>query len=88
MKNFVFGFAVLSILAIANDSFAGCRSCGRSGVRANKGSCSAPKAASAPAVAPKAASAAPAAPAAKAASVCANGSCGSASGLRGKLRLR
>jgi len=85
MKNFVFGFAVLSILAIANDSFAGCRSCGRSGVRANKGSCSAPKAASAPAVAPKAASAAPAA---KAASVCANGSCGSASGLRGKLRLR
>ena len=23
MKNFVFGFAVLSILAIANDSFAG-----------------------------------------------------------------
>jgi hypothetical protein len=87
MKNFVFGFAVLSILAIANDSFAGCRGCGRSGlgIRANKSSCSAPKAA----LAPKAAVAVAAAPAApKAASVCANGSCGSASGLRGKLRLR
>lgn len=85
MKNFVFGFAVLSILAITSDSFASCRSCGRSGVRANKGSCSAPKAAPAPV------SAAPA-PAAvstpKAASACASGSCGSASGLRGKLRLR
>ena len=85
MKNFVFGFAVLSILAIASDSFAGCRSCGRSGIRANKGSCSASKAALAPKAAP---AAAPAVAAPKAASVCANGSCGSASGLRGKLRLR
>jgi hypothetical protein len=85
MKNFVFGFAVLSILAIASDSFAGCRSCGRSGIRANKGSCSASKAALAPKAAPVAA--APVA-APKAASVCANGSCGSASGLRGKIRLR
>lgn len=84
MKNFVFGFAVLSILAIASDSFAGCRSCGRSGIRANKGSCSASKAA----LAPKAAAAPAPVAAPKAASVCANGSCGSASGLRGKLRLR
>ena len=77
MKNFVFGFAVLSILAIANDSFAGCRGCGRSGlgIRANKSSCSAPKAA--PVAAPKVA-----------ASACSSGSCGIASGLRGKLRLR
>lgn len=82
MKNFVFGFAVLSILAIANDSFAGCRGCGRSklGIRANKSSCSAPKAApvaAAPVAAPKVA-----------ASACSSGSCGIASGLRGKLRLR
>jgi len=83
MKNFVFGFAVLSILAIANDSFAGCRGCGRSGlgIRANKSSCSAaPKAApvaTKAAVAPKVA-----------ASACSSGSCGIASGLRGKLRLR
>ena len=77
MKNFVFGFAVLSILAIANDSFAGCRGCGRSGlgIRANKSSCSAPKAA--PVAAPKVA-----------ASACSSGSCGITSGLRGKLRLR
>lgn len=82
MKNFVFGFAVLSILAIANDSFAGCRGCGRSGlgIRANKSSCSAPKAA--PVAAPKVA-----APKV-AASACSSGSCGIASGLRGKLRLR
>ena len=82
MKNFVFGFAVLSILAIANDSFAGCRGCGRSGlgIRANKSSSSAPKAApvaAAPVAAPKVA-----------ASACSSGSCGIASGLRGKLRLR
>lgn len=82
MKNFVFGFAVLSILAIANDSFAGCRGCGRSGlgIRANKSSCSA---------APKAAPVAAAPVATKAAtSACSSGSCGIASGLRGKLRLR
>jgi len=89
MKNFVFGFAVLSILAIANDSFAGCRGCGRSGlgIRANKSSCSA-----APKAAPVAAKAAPvaAAPVATkaATSACSSGSCGIASGLRGKLRLR
>ena len=87
MKNFVFGFVVLSILAIANDSFAGCRGCGRSGlgIRANKSSCSAaPKAA--PAVT-KAAVTKAAEPKA-AASACTSGSCGIASGLRGKLRLR
>lgn len=94
MKNFVFGFAVLSILAIANDSFAGCRGCGRSGlgIRANKSSCSA-----APKAAPVAAKAAPVAAAPVAAapvatkaatSACSSGSCGIASGLRGKLRLR
>lgn len=90
MKNFVFGFAVLSILAIANDSFAGCRGCSRSGlgIRANKSSCSAaPKAAcSAPKAAPVAA--APVAAPKVAASACSSGSCGIASGLRGKLRLR
>ena len=88
MKNFVFGFAVLFILAIANDSFAGCRGCGRSGlgIRANKSSCSASKAApvAAAPVAPKAPVAAPKV----AASDCSSGSCGIASGLRGKLRLR
>jgi len=86
MKNFVFGFAVLFILAIANDSFAGCRGCSRSGlgIRANKSSCSA--ATKAAPVAVKAA--APVAAAPKAASTCASGSCGVASGLRGKLRLR
>lgn len=87
MKNFVFGFAVLSILAIANDSFAGCRGCGRSGlgIRANKSSCSAaPKAA--PVAAPVATKAAVAPKVA--ASACSSGSCGIASGLRGKLRLR
>jgi len=96
MKNFVFGFAVLSILAIANDSFAGCRGCSRSGlgIRANKSSCSAPKAAcSAPKAAPVAAApvvpkAAPVAAPKVAASACSSGSCGIASGLRGKLRLR
>ena len=94
MKNFVFGFAVLSILAIANDSFAGCRGCGRSGlgIRANKSSCSAPKAApvaAAPvAAAPVAPKAAPVAAPKVAASACSSGSCGIASGLRGKLRLR
>ena len=91
MKNFVFGFVVLSILAIANDSFAGCRGCGRSGlgIRANKSSCSAaPKAAcSAPKAAPVAA--APVAAPKVAASACSSGSCSSGScGLRGKLRLR
>jgi hypothetical protein len=93
MKNFVFGFVVLSILAIANDSFAGCRGCGRSGlgIRANKSSCSAaPKAAcSAPKAAPVAAPAVTKAAEPKAAaSACASGSCGIASGLRSKLRLR
>ena len=95
MKNFVFGFVVLSILAIANDSFAGCRGCGRSGlgIRANKSSCSAaPKAAcSATKAAPVAAAPAvtkAAEPKAAAASTCASGSCGIASGLRSKLRLR
>ena len=99
MKNFVFGFVVLSILAIANDSFAGCRGCGRSGlgIRANKSSCSAaPKAAcSAPKAAPVAAAPAvtkaaepKAAEPKAAASACASGSCGIASGLRSKLRLR
>jgi len=94
MKNFVFGFVVLSILAIANDSFAGCHGCGRSGlgIRANKSSCSAaPKVAcSAPKAAPVAA--APAVTKATepkaAASTCAGGSCGIASGFRSKLRLR
>jgi len=97
MKNFVFGFVVLSILAIANDSFAGCRGCGRSGlgIRANKSSCSAaPKAAPAvtkaavtKAAVTKAAVTKAAEPKA-AASACTSGSCGIASGLRGKLRLR
>jgi len=89
MKNFVFGFAVLSILAIANDSFAGCRGCGRSGlgIRANKSSCSATKAAPV-AAAPVAPKAAPVAAPKVAASACSSGSCGIASGLRGKLRLR
>jgi len=92
MKNFVFGFVVLSILAIANDSFAGCRGCGRSGlgIRANKSSCSAaPKAA--PAVTKAAVTKAAVTKAAEpkaAASACTSGSCGIASGLRGKLRLR
>lgn len=89
MKNFVFGFVVLSILAIANDSFAGCRGCGRSGlgIRANKSSCSAaPKAA--PAVTKAAPAVTKAAEPKAAASACTSGSCGIASGLRGKLRLR
>lgn len=87
MKNFVFGFVVLSILAIANDSFAGCRGCGRSGlgIRANKSSCSATPKAAPVAAAPTVTKAAE--PKA-AASACASGSCGIASGLRGKLRLR
>ena len=93
MKNFVFGFAVLFILAIANDSFAGCRGCSRSGlgIRANKSSCSAATKAAPVAAAPVAAApvAAKAAVAPKvAASACSSGSCGIARGLRGKLRLR
>lgn len=95
MKNFVFGFVAFAVLAlVANDSFAGCRSCGRSGLglRANKGSCKASSCASSCSTA-KAPVAAPAAkavtPVAKVeSSSCANGSCNSAGGLRGRLRLR
>lgn len=93
MKNLFFSVVALTVLAVvANDSFAGCRSCGRSGLAIRSrscnsscaSSCSAKAPAAAPAAAPKAA--APAA-APKVESACASGSCGS-TGLRGRLRLR
>jgi len=102
MKNYVFGLVAFAVLAVvANDSFAGCRSCGRS--RASLGlrskSCSSSCASScntvskAPAAAAAPAPAAAPKPAAQAAakvesSSCANGSCGSAGIIRGRLRLR
>ena len=97
MKNLFFSVVALAVLAVvANDSFAGCHGCGRSGLGLRSRSCnsscasscasgcSAKAPAAAPAAAPKAA--APAA-APKVESACASGSCGSC-GLRGRLRLR
>jgi len=93
MKNFVFGFVALAVMAVvANDSFAGCRSCGgrsRTALRSrscNSSCASSCSTAKAPAAAPVAAPVA--APKVESSSSCANGSCGSASGLRGRLRLR
>lgn len=92
MKNFIFGFVALAVMAVvANDSFAGCRSCGgRSRPALRSRSCNASCASSCSAAkAPAAAPVAAAAPAKKVESTssCASGSCGS-SGLRGRLRLR